>query len=98
MASVPALRGPDLQRAPHAGASGRPVFLTAMELSVNGATIYCESVGEGRPCLCLHGGPGTDASGLARTLTPLAAELGLRLIFYDHRGHGRTQCVPDAAS
>src|SRR6267142_5540062 len=65
-----------------------------MELRVNGTTIFCEVVGEGRPCVCLHGGPGTDASGLARTLSPLAAELDLRLIFYDHRGHGRSEWVP----
>jgi len=65
-----------------------------MELSVDGAMIFCESVGEGAPCVCLHGGPGTDASGLARTLAPLAGELGLRLIFYDHRGHGRSEWVP----
>ena len=65
-----------------------------MELRVNGTTIFCEVVGEGRPCVCLHGGPGTDASGLARTLAPLAGELGLRLIFYDHRGHGRSEWVP----
>ena len=65
-----------------------------MEVRVDGATIFCESVGEGTPCVCLHGGPGTDASGLARTLAPLAGELGLRLIFYDHRGHGRSEWVP----
>src|SRR5262249_25803346 len=94
LAGVSALRRPDLQRAPHARASGRPVFLTPMELSVHGTTIYGQSVGDGRPCVCLHGGPGTDASGLTRTLTPLAAELGLRLIFYDHRGHGRSEWVP----
>src|SRR5947209_12925764 len=65
----------------------------AVELRINGATIFCEAVGEGRPCICLHGGPGTDASGLARTLSPLAAELDLRLIFYDHPGHGRSAWV-----
>jgi len=32
--------------------------------------------------VCLHGGPGTDSSGLARTLAPLAAELDLQLIFW----------------
>lgn len=67
-----------------------------MNLRVNGTTLFCESVGKGRPCVCLHGGPGTDASGLARTLTPLAAELDRRLIFYDHRGHGRSEWVPVA--
>ncbi|HKC98016.1 MAG TPA: alpha/beta fold hydrolase, partial [Methylomirabilota bacterium] len=64
-----------------------------MELLVNGTTLFCESVGRGRPCVCLHGGPGSDASGLARTLGPLAAELHLKLIFYDHRGHGRSEWV-----
>ena len=61
---------------------------------VNGTQLHVESVGEGDPCLCLHGGPGTDASGLARSLGPLAAPLGLRLVFYDHRGHGRSEWVP----
>jgi pimeloyl-ACP methyl ester carboxylesterase len=37
---------------------------------------------------------GTDASGLARTLGPLAGELGLRLISYDHRGPGPAEWVP----
>jgi proline iminopeptidase len=65
-----------------------------MDLRVNGTTLHCESIGEGRPCLALHGGPGTDSSGLARSLAPIAAELGLRLILYDHRGHGRSEWVP----
>jgi proline iminopeptidase len=76
------------------GVAHRRAINTAMELCVNGAMIFCESVGEGPPCVCLHGGPGTDSSGLARTLAPLAAELDLRLIFYDHRGHGRSEWVP----
>ena len=65
-----------------------------MELRINGATIFCESIGKGQPCVCLHGGPGTDASGLAPTLAPLADELDLQLVFYDHRGHGRSEWVP----
>jgi pimeloyl-ACP methyl ester carboxylesterase len=65
-----------------------------MELRVNGTTLHGQSIGEGRPCLALHGGPGTDASGLARSLAPIAAELRLRLILYDHRGHGRSEWVP----
>src|SRR2546422_10156074 len=51
-------------------------------------------LGEGTPTLCLHGGPGTDSSGLVRALTPLAQPLGLRLVFYDHRGHGRSTWEP----
>jgi proline iminopeptidase len=65
-----------------------------MDVRVNGTTLYCETVGDGAPCLCLHGGPGTDSSGLRRTLAPLAVALGMRLIFYDHRGHGRSEWVP----
>jgi proline iminopeptidase len=65
-----------------------------MQLRVNGATLFCETLGEGAPCLCLHGGPGTDASGLRRSLAPLAEALGLQLVFWDHRGHGRSEWVP----
>lgn len=65
-----------------------------MDLPVNGTTLYCETVGDGDPCLCLHGGPGTDSSGLRRGLAPLAPALGLRMVFYDHRGHGRSEWVP----
>jgi proline iminopeptidase len=67
-----------------------------MQLRVNGTTLSGETVGEGTgtPCLCLHGGPGTDSSGLRRSLAPLAEALGVRLVFYDHRGHGRSEWVP----
>jgi proline iminopeptidase len=64
-----------------------------MQIKVNGTTLYCETVGDGAPCLCLHGGPGTDSSGLSRNLAPLAEMLGLRLVLYDHRGHGRSEWV-----
>src|SRR2546427_1025269 len=64
-----------------------------MRLEVNGTTLYCETIGDGAPCLCLHGGPGTDSSGLSRSLAPLAEMLGLRLVLYDHRGHGRSEWV-----
>src|SRR5262245_41770015 len=65
-----------------------------MELQVDGATLHVETVGDGAPCLCLHGGPGTDSSGLQAALGPLAAPLGLRMVFWDHRGHGRSEWVP----
>jgi proline iminopeptidase len=65
-----------------------------MRLHVNGTTLDCETVGEGAPVLCLHGGPGTDSSGVRRSLGPLAPRLGLRLIFHDYRGHGRSDWVP----
>src|SRR2546422_754245 len=51
-----------------------------MRLKVNGTTLYCETIGDGAPCLCLHGGPGTDSSGLSRSLAPLAEMLDLQLV------------------
>ena len=64
-----------------------------MDLEVNGTTLYGETAGEGTPCLCLHGGPGTDSSGPTRSLAPIGEALGLQMIFYDHRGHGRSEWV-----
>ena len=65
-----------------------------MDLPVNGTTLHVETIGEGVPCLCLHGGPGTDSSGLARSLPPIGEMLGLRLVLHDHRGHGRSEWGP----
>jgi len=65
-----------------------------IELAVNGTRLHVETLGEGRPMICLHGGPGTDSSGLVKILAPLAAPVGARLIFYDHRGHGRSAWDP----
>jgi proline iminopeptidase len=49
--------------------------------------IHVEAVGEGPPVLVLHGGLGVDHT-LYRSLDPLCA--GLRLIYLDHRGNGRS--------
>ena len=65
-----------------------------MELQVNGTTLHAEVVGDGAPCLVPHGGPGTDSAGLVRSLGPLAGPLGLRMVFWDHRGHGRSEWGP----
>jgi len=65
-----------------------------VELQVNGTTLHAEVVGDGAPCLVPHGGPGTDSGGLVRSLGPLAAALGRRMVFWDHRGHGRSERVP----
>lgn len=54
--------------------------------------LHSEVVGVGRPCLVAHGGPGLH-HGLYRSLDPLAA--GSQLVYWDHRGHGRSGPLPD---
>ncbi len=49
-------------------------------------------VGAGIPCLVAHGGPGLH-HGIYRTLDPLAADA--QLVYWDHRGHGRSDPLPD---
>ena len=53
--------------------------------------LHSEVVGVGRPCLVAHGGPGLH-HGLYRSLDPLAA--GSQLVYWDHRGHGRSDPLP----
>jgi proline iminopeptidase len=54
---------------------------------VNGTTLHYTRIGSGRTALVLHGGLGLDQS-LYRSLDPLASQL--ELIYYDHRGNGRS--------
>lgn len=56
-----------------------------------GATLYYEEVGSGRPCLVAHGGPGLH-HGVYRSLDRLG-EIR-RLVYWDHRGHGRSGPLP----
>src|SRR2546425_7072834 len=53
------------------------------------ADIHYEVVGRGRPCIMLHGSPGTDHTYLRFGLERLLAE-DLEMIFLDHRAHGRS--------
>ena len=59
-----------------------------MHVEVEGAEIYCEVVGRGAPLLLMHGGPGLDHTAFRPWLDPLAD--GCRMIYYDHRGNGRS--------
>lgn len=54
--------------------------------------LHTELVGAGPPCFISHGGPGLH-HGLYRTLDPLAARH--HLVYWDHRGHGRSDPLPD---
>src|ERR1051326_2090014 len=65
-------------RAGAGGAGAGAILGDRVRLPVNGTTLHAEMIGEGAPCLCLHGGPGTDCSGLARSLAPIGEMLGLR--------------------
>jgi proline iminopeptidase len=54
--------------------------------------LHSETVGAGAPCLIAHGGPGLDHR-VYRSLDRLAADR--QLIYWDHRGHGRSAPLPD---
>lgn len=63
---------------------------TALRARVSG--LHVEVVGDGPPLLVAHGGPGAHHV-LYRTLDPLASSR--QLVFWDHRGHGRSEALPD---
>lgn len=59
-----------------------------MEAVVNGQSIYYETLGQGRPLVCLHGGLGLDHTYLRPWLDPLAERF--QLVFPDISGNGRS--------
>src|SRR5258705_237062 len=63
-----------------------------MLTSVNGTTLFSESLGQGRAMMVLHGGLGFDHTYFRPFLDPLADEL--RLVYLDHPGHGRSGGPP----
>jgi proline iminopeptidase len=63
-----------------------------MLTSVNGTTLFSESLGQGRAMLVLHGGLGFDHTYFRPFLDPLAEQL--RLVYLDHRSHGRSGRPP----
>jgi proline iminopeptidase len=63
-----------------------------MPATETGAVLNSVVVGDGKPCLIVHGGPGLH-HGLYRSLDPLA--VGRQLVYWDHRGHGRSGPLPD---
>ncbi len=54
-----------------------------------GAIVYYETIGQGRPLMVLHGGPGTPHGYFLPYLLPLAKHH--RLVFMDERGSGRSE-------
>ena len=59
-----------------------------MKADVNGTSLYYEVVGSGNPLLIMHGGLGFDHTYFRPWIDSLAE--GSKLIFYDHRGNGRS--------
>src|SRR5713101_3608045 len=62
--------------------------VTMSTASIHGSELYYVTVGEGLPCLVMHGGLGFDHTYLHPWLDPLGDTL--HLIYYDHRGNGRS--------
>jgi len=60
-----------------------------MRAQVNGTELYYETLGQGRPLMLMHGGLGLDHT----AFTPGFNQLGdqVELIYYDHRGNGRSE-------
>ena len=59
-----------------------------MPVPVGESALWATSIGSGPPVLCLHGGLGLDHSYFRPWLDPLAE--GARVVYYDHRGNGRS--------
>jgi proline iminopeptidase len=62
-------------------------------VDAHGVLIYYKILGQGKPLVILHGGPGASHDYLLPYLLPLAREN--RLIFIDERGSGRSQKLED---
>jgi proline iminopeptidase len=56
--------------------------------AVNGTELAYVVVGDGVPCLAMHGGLGVDHTQFREWLDPLGDVL--RLVYYDHRANGRS--------
>lgn len=59
---------------------------------LNGTELFYREVGAGRPCLVMHGGLGSDHEHLRPWVDAL--DDVLRLVYYDHRGNGRSGRPP----
>ena len=62
-----------------------------MTATVNGVRLSYSDIGHGIPLLCLHGGMGVDAASLHVPGILDLAQLGIRLIIPDQRGHGESE-------
>ena len=63
--------------------------LKELNIPVNGANLYCKIIGEGRPVLFIHGGPGLTYNYFLPYMERLVP-YGFQLILYDQRGNGKS--------
>ena len=59
---------------------------------INGTDLFHVEVGRGPACVVMHGGLGVDHTQFRESLDPLGDVL--RLVYYDHRGNGRSGRPP----
>src|SRR5215213_1668466 len=59
---------------------------------LNGTELFYVEIGEGLPCLVMHGGLGFDHIYMHPWLDPLGDVM--HLVYYDHRGNGRSGRPP----
>ena len=59
---------------------------------LNGTELFYVEVGEGAPCLMMHGGLGFDHTSLHPWFDPLSDVM--HLVYYDHRANGRSGRPP----
>ncbi len=65
-----------------------------MLIRIDTGELWTESIGSGPPILVMHGGLGLDHTYLRPYLDALAA--AHRVIYYDHRGNGRSSPIQDS--
>ena len=83
-------------RRPGPGGSGDGVYpVQEGFVDANGVLIYYKILGEGRPLVIVHGGPGASHDYMVPYLLPLARHH--RLLFIDERGSGRSEKLEDPA-
>ncbi len=61
--------------------------------TINGAELYCKTMGKGSPLLFVHGGPGLNHAYFLPYVKPLAKKH--KLIFYDQRSSGKSAIPAD---
>jgi proline iminopeptidase len=78
-----------------AGAADAVYPMQEQFIDANGVLIYAKTLGEGKPLVIVHGGPGASHDYFLPYLLPLARHH--RLIFIDERGSGKSEKLADPA-